>query len=144
MLSTCEQIQERRNCGRTLCAHYHGHEVLPRSDRLRDLGYEDIPEHLWVVVQRGEALELLTDCLSRDLAYQAEIMTPSTARELAAAFLRSFAADTRFLTNTRKFSEGVDDHSRTCWEPISAATFDTGVIAEAGGVVGILWVEDED
>jgi hypothetical protein len=56
MTSICDRIKERRNVGRTICAVFHGGEVVSRKIRLKRLGLRDIPEELWVVITRIEAI----------------------------------------------------------------------------------------
>ena len=143
-MNLCEQIATRRNRGRTVCRIFRGAQVLPRKESLKRIGYKDIPHDLWVTMSRSQAQSLLTDCLAHDLAHGEPIMDESEAKRLAASFVDVFPQETTFITNTARFSDGTTSTDSSGWEPISHATFDTGVIAEAGGVIGILWVEDED
>ena len=143
MAGICERIKEQRTVGHTTCALFHGADIVSRKERLKRLGYRDIPERFWVNATRDEALSIVTDCLARDMAHDQEVMPEGQARELAAAFLANFDDNAQFLTNSRRFVANPDPAGYG-WEPISHATFDTGVLVEANGVVGIVWVEDED
>jgi hypothetical protein len=140
----CERIKEQRACGRTTCALFRGADIVSRQDRLKRLGYRNIPERLWVTATRDEALNIVTDCLARDLAYDQEVMPADAARQLATAFLANFDDNAQFLTNSRRFLDDSHPGGNYGWEPISQASFDTGVLVEANGVIGIVWVEDED
>ena len=144
MAGICERIKERRSRGRTTCALYHGADIVSRKERLKRLGYRGIPERLWVVATRDEALSIVTDCLARDLADDHEVMPEDEARDLAAAFLANFDDNAQFLTNSRRFLISARSETGYGLSPISHATFDTGVLVEANGVIGIVWVEDED
>ena len=111
---------------------------------MRDLGYQDIPDDIWVRVHRREALKVIVHCLTQDLAYGAKIMSIEQARELGEAFLSNFDEDARFLTNSRYFRDDFQG-SAFSWEPISGGSaIDTGIVVESGGLAGILWVEDEN
>lgn len=117
--------------------------MLPRGERLERLGFRDIPEQSWIAIDRQEAATALTACLARGQAYDSPIMPLDQAREFAEAFVQRFEEDVRFLTNSGRFLPDRDDLDAS-WSPISTRTFDTGVLIEADGVVGILWMEDED
>lgn len=90
-------------------------------------------------VERAVAVSLLTNVLARDLAYRAPIMDEGPARELATTFLDAFGRDATFWTNG-----DLGLGSRASWDPVTAATFDTGVFVLGAQRVGVLWVEDED
>jgi hypothetical protein len=68
-------------------------------------------------------------------------MSLSEAKQLLLRFFSFFAADCQFFTNA-SFN---NDYSRIkSWNPITKATFDTGVVIVNTHRIGILWVEDED
>ncbi len=144
MASICERIKEQRTVGRTTCALFHGADIVSRNERLKRLGYRDIPERFWVSATRDEALNIVTECLAHDMAYDRDVMPEAQARELAAAFLANFDDNAQFLTNSRRFLADFTPDAGYGWEPISHATFDSGILVEANGVIGIVWVEDED
>jgi hypothetical protein len=91
---------------------------------------------------------VLAAVLARDLAYDRELMDESKARALADEFLRQFGPNARFFTN-REFRRQAADASewvqRTAeWDPVTRATFDTGVVVVDVDRAGLLWFEDED
>ncbi|WP_154223030.1 hypothetical protein [Marinicella rhabdoformis] len=143
MANICSIIKEKRTAGQTVCHVFHGSKVLARKLQLKRLGFNDIPDELWIEINRLDAKRLLTDCLAHDLAYQINIMPEQKAQELASAFLKCFDKDTAFLTNQTHNFDNIGKGFLS-WEPITNATFDTGIIAVKEGVVGILWVKDED
>lgn len=85
--------------------------------------------------------------LHQDLATCAEIMPIDRAVHLAEHFIDAFDHDdTRFYTNGN-FHEGPDDKvtwSGAAWNPMTEATFDTGVLVLGPLRSGVFWVEDED
>ena len=58
---------------------------------------------------------------------------------IGASFLASFEKNARYFTNG---TYGPTDLSG--WNPLTDATFDTGVVAVCDSMIGILWVEDGD
>jgi hypothetical protein len=73
-------------------------------------------------------------------------MSEAAATALAAEFLSRFGETARFYTNG---TFPPHDERRPAgwmgsWDPITRATFDTGVIAVDDVTVGLLWFEDED
>ncbi len=144
MLNICDRIKEKRDCGRVTCAIFHREQVLPRNERLNFLGLRNLPDHQWIEVSHDEAKDLLIEFLTHDLAYRYEIMPATDAAELIDAYLKNFENNTRMLTNTTMFNRDSDPAGSYQLTPLTDATFDAGILFEDGGVVGILWVEDED
>jgi hypothetical protein len=88
------------------------------------------------------ARRLIQSILHRDLAYCAEIMSLDRAGELTEQFLNQFGTENvRFWTNGT-FHELRE--SGAAWNPVTAATFDTGVLVIGPHCSGCFWVEDED
>jgi hypothetical protein len=76
------------------------------------------------------------------LAYNAEIMPAARAVEFAEQFFAQFGADgVQYYTNGT-FHEQIGSGAE--WNPVTAATFDTGVLVIGPWRSGCLWVEDED
>ena len=97
----------------------------------------------WRELDRSAALGNVISCMQCDLAYQEPILSLEEARDLAQRFLSLFEEGARFFTNGDPF-DASDRYRSRSWQPISAATFDAGVIAVSRDRVGIFWVEDED
>jgi hypothetical protein len=99
------------------------------------------PEH---EISEEEARSVLAGVMERDLAYRAPRAGAASAASTAAAFLALFRGpDARFFTN----GELGLTHSlgkTGGWDPLTRATFDTGVVALEKGRLGVFWVEDED
>jgi hypothetical protein len=99
-------------------------------------------------IDESAARRLIHLVLHRDLAYNAEIMPEARAAELADGFLGGFGAGTRYFSNGTWHLPPVARSDRVVqgasWEPVTAATFDTGVLAIGPERSGCLWVEDED
>lgn len=85
--------------------------------------------------------------LHQDMAYNAEIVPAVRAAEMAGRFLALFGTEgVRFYTNGT-FHEGRGPKltwSGVGWDPVTEATFDTGVLILGPQCSGCLWVEDED
>ena len=94
----------------------------------------------WISISRQQATDLLCQLLSRDMAYQQELMPEPTARDYASQFLQRFSVDCRYVTNGQ-FTDAVLQHG---WTPVQGATFDTGVICSDNDKIGMLWFADED
>lgn len=93
-------------------------------------------------IEAATARRLIELILHRDLAYHAEIMPAARAAELADRFLASFGTDgVHYFTNGNCAEQGGRNWS---WNPVTAATFDTGVLVVGPRRCGCLWVEDED
>ena len=102
----------------------------------------------WRELTRTDAYAVLTAALTRDLAYDAELMDEGTARAFADDFLGRFSVDAQFFTNGefRPPPTGASGQAqRTAeWDPLTEATFDTGVAVVDVDRAGLLWFEDED
>jgi hypothetical protein len=115
-------------------------DALVRTLGLRPLG------GAWREITRAAALASLRDVLERDRAYGAELMSAVDATSLADEFLDRFDATAQFYTNGT-FPQQTEPHTdgwAGSWDPITQATFDTGVVAVDERAAGLLWVEDED
>mgnify|MGYP003449637047 FL=1 len=96
-------------------------------------------------VSESLALQIARSILHKDIAYHTEIMPLARAGELARKFLASFQSPPVDCFSNGSFTHH-DDGSVTLssWNPLTKATFDTGIIVVDAGHVGCLWVEDED
>ena len=115
-------------------------DALVRMGGLRPLGTK------WRNLTLENARAALERVLGRDLAYGAQTMSPETAHELSREFVSLFSGSSFFYTNgdfppPDAYREGGWAGS---WDPITRATFDTGVVAVDGDHAGLLWIEDED
>lgn len=147
-----ERLQSARGCG-VVHAALAGDGLKPsameagaKADSLvATLGYR-APNHGWRELTRAGAAEWLRALLQRDLAYGAEAMAPSTAAGLVEEFLNLFPDAATFLTNAELPVEGARGQRLAlgAWEPLTAATYDSGVVAVSGRLVGLVWVQDED
>jgi hypothetical protein len=114
---------------------------------VESLGFHGIGRG-WYETTREDAVAILHRILNRDLAYDAVIMHGNKAGRLARQFLACFEADARHFTNGT-FHQPPERRSEEVtvgpgWNPITPATFDTGVVCLDDQRIGILWVQDED
>jgi hypothetical protein len=139
------EIHEARDCGVVHC----GLSAQP-SPALAELASEfelaADPANYWEI-DAAAARRLAELILNQDMAYNSEIMPPSRASELADRFLAQFGTHgVRFYTNGT-FHEGRGPKlgsPSAGWNPVTAATFDTGILVIGRHRSGCLWVEDED
>lgn len=96
----------------------------------------------WVEVSQDVAQQHLAEVLHRGLAYNGELIPRQRAAELASAFLAMFPGG-RYFTNTEDAPYDAKQSSHG-WDPITQATFDTGIVALRGNEIGMIWLEDED
>jgi hypothetical protein len=112
---------------------------------VHSLGFRPLGKD-WRALPRGNATDVLERILSQDLAYGGQTMTETAAKELSLEFTNFFPGDEPFYTNGvfPPREEYEDGGWAGSWDPITKATFDTGVIAIGSDLVGLLWIEDED
>lgn len=95
-------------------------------------------------IEREQALDILKLVLKEDLAYSSQIMPDEQAEELARDFCNQFQEAAKFFTNGSFEASSYGKMSLRSWNPITKATFNTGVFIIDEKSVGCLWVEDED
>jgi hypothetical protein len=151
--SLCAEIRARRTCGEVTVtvesrAFPNNRSVADVIDAfVGNLGFVGIGDR-WEEINRRVAETIAQRILHRDLAYNVEIMSAELACDLAARFLNLFTAQARYFTNGtlyqlhERFNAGVTHFSS--FEPITEATFDTGVVCLDKERIGLLWVQDED
>ncbi|MBW4612110.1 MAG: hypothetical protein KME21_02295 [Desmonostoc vinosum HA7617-LM4] len=104
------------------------------------LGYFDI-DNKWLKINQEEAKKISLLVMTKDLAYRGEIMDIEAAEQISTQIFNLFAKDCQFFTN----AIFVDNYSAiSSWNPVTPATFDTGIIILSNTKIGMLWVEDED
>lgn len=112
----------------------------------REFGLVDNPDS-YKEIDGAAARRLIQLILHRDLAYKAEVMPASRAAELSDQFLAQFGKDAVRLFTNGTFHEAQGSKltwSGVSWDPVTPATFDTGVLVIGPRKSGCLWVEDED
>jgi hypothetical protein len=130
----CRQIQSERRFGHTRCGVIEGELTLAAV--ASGFGLLDQAD-AYIEIERTEATSIAISILSRDLAYDTEIMSPARAAALWQQFLQGFNGQTLQL-----FSNGRSGCSQ--WSPATKSTFDMGVLTVGESSSGCLWVEDED
>ena len=103
----------------------------------------------WRRVDRSTAIHILRNLLEENMAVQSPRLEPDKAKLAIDEFMEAWAEDTAFFTNgTWDTGWQKSKHSNTLfgpdWEPITQATFDSGIVALGPRIFGILWIEDED
>lgn len=100
------------------------------------------PEGPWQALDASTGRQVMTQILHRGLSYNAERMVLSDAESIVSRILRLCGEPSQKFTNA--FWEGETVLKLGGWSPITAATFDAGVITVGDPLVGMVWVEDED
>ena len=116
-------------------------------DLAGEFGLADQPS-FYREIEETAARYLIRTVLHRDMAYNAEVMPAALAVELADRFLAQFGPGTRYFSNgSWHLPPVVRPDGVVCgpsWDPVTPATFDTGVLAIGPERSGCLWIEDED
>ena len=135
-----KSIKAHRQSGQAIISLVARTESAPdwaASSAVRALGLKPVR---WRVVSADEAVHALRRALHRDLAYDAPIMPEEVAHGLASRIVRFFGPGAIFYTNHSQ----AEGQSTGSWDPLTDATFDTGIIAVGAMCVGVVWFMDED
>jgi hypothetical protein len=141
-----EDIVAARNCGVVRCglSSQPGPTV---SELAREFGLRD-DAACYRQTDEPTARRVVHGILHKDMAYNSEIMSEARASELTALFFEQFGDGAKLFTNgtfheeRRQLSPTV--WSGPSWDPVTEATFDTGVLIIGPRISGCLWIEDED
>lgn len=129
------------------------------------LGYRAPGAASWYAIELAQAEDLLRGALAYELAYDACVLDDARARDIARTFLGWFSPPCVALTNAalamellpRASSHGPH-FARHDWDverqqpyprpsalaPVMDSTFEAGVVVVSRGLIGMLWVMDED
>jgi hypothetical protein len=99
---------------------------------------------LWKQFKKYDAERLVTSILHKDMAYQYECMEIGLARATMRRFFDLFSESARFYSNAEFRPENGGLVSIGSYQPITNATFDSGIVAIDDNLIGFIWVEDED
>ena len=93
----------------------------------------------WREIDCTTAAATLCYTLSHDLAYDSREIPDEDAKELTKDFLGLFDQEPRYFTSGRIDADGLRS-----WNPLTNATFDTGIVVVDDLRIGIAWCHDED
>lgn len=130
-----------RRCAGYVRVCFLTHHGEPMPETLKRFGLAT--DYQLRQIERHRAIDVLTTLLHRDMAYGLELMPATDAQRFAVWLLERFPAEgSAFYTNGdwRRDSHGGSPG----WTPLTASTFDGGVIATSGGLAACVWFEDED
>ena len=94
----------------------------------------------WEEVSRDFAIEHLADLLQQGMAYNVKIMDAQEAQDLAVGLVSLFDASTLWFSNVSEAGASL----KSGWNPLTSATFDSGIALVTPDHVAIIWFEDED
>ncbi|MBP0017928.1 MAG: hypothetical protein J7647_10265 [Cyanobacteria bacterium SBLK] len=125
-----------------------GESDIQSIDRwVEKLGFNPLGQG-WIVANKKMAIAILCFILHQDLAYDSERMNRWKAQQISDRFIQFFGTQAKYLTNAEfAIVEGVGEievRNLRIWNPITEATFDTGICVCSPTHLGLLWVEDED
>jgi hypothetical protein len=116
-------------------------------------GFTAIGEQ-WCELTEEAASRHLSAVLQRDLAYGSEMISAKQARAIAVKFIEcckpahyfsNTPVSTKSIETTQENSQTFSDRPLTNgWQPLTQATFDSGVVAVGKTKIALLWIEDED
>jgi hypothetical protein len=138
-----EEIRERRGVGNVHVEHRRWASDGATPDAVANALVEALalePSDRWTELEPDGALKVATRVLHQDLAYRSTVMSLEEANALARRFIASCGDGATFFTNGTVAMEADGG----AWNPITQATFDSGVIGVSRRRVAMLWVEDED
>lgn len=92
-------------------------------------------------LDRIAARAAIARALTTTLAYSSSWVEAARAESVGDAFVACFAPEATFRTNGDLL---IGEIGSAAWDPLTSATFDTGVVALDSATAGILWVVDED
>ena len=132
-------------CGRTVLELFPAEPPPAGLDAVAaQVGYRKLGAG-WEELTPTRAEEVLAALLHRDMAYRAQTLPRAEAERIAAAFFDLFGDRLRCFSNSDWEPDDPGGSLRvTSWDPISKATFDSGIVATDGVVTGLFWFEDED
>ena len=141
-----DEVRRRRRAGEVI-VWLRPHDAATAEHALRGLLREP-PAPLVPGVEPDELTEIapeqaqhvLERVLARDLAYGAKLMRERRAVRLAGSLVATLPEPARWWTNGGLL---LDERIRS-WNPLTPATFDTGVIGVSRDDLLLAWFTDED
>ncbi len=144
-MSIFEEIISKRSISLVHCG-FSGQAKPTLSELAMEFGLAADPSK-YHEIDITSAKRLLEVVLSEDMAYNAEIMPADDAAELVSRFLDHFGEEGVHYYTNGEFLGPRDlnvSWRRVVWNPMTEATFDTGVMVIGHHGSGCLWIEDED
>ncbi|BAH40501.1 MAG TPA: hypothetical protein DGD08_04585 [Gemmatimonas aurantiaca] len=148
-MSAIERVSQLRNTGVTTCTVVD----LPSPGRgtsvvdqvVQGHGFRGIASE-WIEVSAADAHAIVTTLLHRDLAYGTKLMSLAAASDLATPMFDAVPEPHTYFTNGdwTMNPSGNGEATLHGWNPISDATFDSGVVCLGDGRAAVFWIQDED
>jgi hypothetical protein len=92
---------------------------------------------------KDAAVAILAHLLHKDMAYGSEIMPIENANKLATSFVAAFDEGSQYYSNSiwnkNEYRENISG-----FNPVTEATFDSGIIVVDKNKIGIAWCEEEE
>ncbi len=113
------------------------------DDYIAGLGHKRIDKQ-WIELKITDAERLLTTLLHKDMAHRCESMPIDLVLATIRLFFDQFSETAKFFTNAEWHPDKAGVLSIQTWNPITNATFDSGIVACDNHQIGMIWIEDED
>ncbi len=139
------ELLKLRDCGILKIAIVSTYEET-LSENLKKIGLVDNAE-LLAIISLDMAREVIARILWKDLSYSCEIMPKNKAYEFADNILNEYYTGqcTIFSNSTWEECETENLNPRLMgYNPMTNATFDSGIIIKHPNYCFCIWVEDED
>ena len=129
-MNICETLESMRPEGRAVFGIFHGSQILPRKERIKKYNYYNLSEEFWRVISLKEAETALIDSYCHHPETNRRLLDESDVEVLIKGFLSTFPSEAEIRTNDSL-------------EPVSNSFYDTTILIELNGVVGLACIEDE-
>jgi hypothetical protein len=155
-LELLREMQEARWCGINHFALYDN----PTGVEWQSLLFEKIPTVLTSLADFKESFQeidnvelaknILTNLLYEDMAYSTKIMSLEKARIFTNNFFSLFSSQALYFSNStwneNEYSGPDKDFELglSSWAPLTALTFDSGIVICDNSKIGIIWFSDDD
>lgn len=150
-----KEIEETRECGAVYLAMHERPEntdweaVVLENFVITTISLEKLSVSL-VQIDKAKAQSILALLLYKDMAYESEIMPIDRADYLVERFCDLFTNKASYFSNSTRnkndyFNTGkAFELGLNSWNPLTEATFDSGIIVCDDERIGVAWFEDED
>ena len=130
-MNICESLSSIRPIGKVTCATFHGAQFHPRKARIKNLGFSNIPDELWLPISVEDAKDLALKSICFHIEDNEKILDESLVIPMIDGLFNGFT-DSNCFTNF--------DGSYEC---ISNSFLDIAIMIENDkGVTGFICVED--
>jgi hypothetical protein len=129
-MNICETLESMRPEGKAVFGIFHGSQILPRKERIKKYNYYNLPEEFWRVISLKEAEKALIESYCHHPETNRKLLNEADVEILIKDYLSTFPNEAEIRTNDSL-------------EPVSSSFYDTTILIELNGVVGLVCIEDQ-